>query len=659
MKRFGKLINFRYIFYPFLIFLLGMNIARDIFAGNVWTIVVAGLLIFGLIVGCLLRKAYKPLVILLCCFILGNGLYFLGNLTFLSKEYSGMVSIVGRATDDITDYQYASSIVLDDVYIDGEKADNVRVYIKGNGKINAGDILSFEGNVQNSKAFNLRQFNLNDYRDGVRYSTEVRFENLVIADGYLKFDERVRLAVKEELYSNMSQTNAGTAYAVLFGDKNGLDDEVQSAFVASGIVHILAVSGLHVGFLISLFYGVMNKCKVNRYVNFAITTAVIIFYAYLCSFSPSVCRAGIMGIVYMLSKVLHRKYDSLNSLGLAGFIICFVSPLTALDVGFQMSIFCVAVIAVLNKPLTKILSRVMPYKIASLLSLSISAQLGVLPMTVSMGSLNLLSPLTNLIIVPIFSIIYPILFILAFVSTFIPIGSLLVIVDWLFTMISKVAIFFSYSPLTIDIPNFNFSMESYYYLLLFALGGYVMINPYKRLIIAQVMAVLMITSFGITNVVPISSSITYICSHSSQSVILVNAKGEKLIVGYNSRLSTYQSEFDVGDLDTFVSLSRTSPSEIEKLGELGVQNLIGEENVEILSEFSNFQSNKNVYVGDFRIKFISFDETFLGVQISFDQTEIFVASEEEFGYNTLSKACDIQEIDFLFAGNNENLKNEC
>lgn len=141
MERFGKLINFRYIFYPFLILLLGINIARDIFAGNVWTIVIAVLLILCLIIGCLLRKAYKPLIILLCCFILGNGLYFLGNLTFVGKEYSGTVSVVGRATDDISDYQYSSSIVLDDVYIDGEKADNVRVYVKGSGEINVGNLI--------------------------------------------------------------------------------------------------------------------------------------------------------------------------------------------------------------------------------------------------------------------------------------------------------------------------------------------------------------------------------------------------------------------------------------------------------------------------------------------------------------------------------------
>ena len=116
---------------------------------------------------------------------------------------------------------------------------------------------------------------------------------------------------------------------MLFGGKQGLSDELKDMFSYSGISHILAVSGLHIGVLVSLIYYCLKKIKLNKFVKLILLATVLIFYSYLCDFTPSVCRASIMAVILCLCDLYKIQYDALSSLSIAGIIILLLIAVCA------------------------------------------------------------------------------------------------------------------------------------------------------------------------------------------------------------------------------------------------------------------------------------------------------------------------------------------
>ena len=209
--------------------------------------------------------------------------------------------------------------MLDDCFIGEEKAKNIVLSVRKDVdiEIKNGDILSFNSYVNKVHLFELGKFNTYYLRNKTAYESSVNSSNLTVTSGNIKFDEKVRAKLKEVLYSNMSEEGVGIAFAALTGDKSSLDDEVKNNFRKSGIIHLLTVSGLHITFLIALLSFVLKKCKVNKYVNFALIFAFLGFYCYICGFTPSVLRASIMGLILILAPIFGKEYDRLTTLSMA------------------------------------------------------------------------------------------------------------------------------------------------------------------------------------------------------------------------------------------------------------------------------------------------------------------------------------------------------
>jgi len=392
MKVKSKVLHFRYVFYPFMALLFGLVVSRKLFAGDILTCVIVPLLFVGLAVFCIFFRKFKPLILLSIFFLLGNGIYFLGLVCYDCKDYEGENIVIGRVTDDIREYEYSTMYKLDSVLINGEGAKNIYLYVSGGEMLEAGDKVTFSGEVEKIKLFELGSFNSTYLRNNIGYTANAKFADITVVDKNLKFDESLRISVKKMLYANMSEENAAISYAVLFGDKYDIPHATKDIYRNAGIIHILTVSGLHVGFLISLIYFFLGLCRIKRLYTTIITAVILLLYNIICGFAPSIVRASIMAMVIMLSKLSGKEYDSLNSLGLAVFIILAINPLYAFDSGFLMSFFCVTSIFMLNPPLSKMLKKIMPNSVATYISLSISAQIGILPFVASFfQNLNFLS----------------------------------------------------------------------------------------------------------------------------------------------------------------------------------------------------------------------------------------------------------------------------
>lgn len=127
--------------------------------------------------------------------------------------------------------------------------------------------------------------------------------------------------------------------SLLLGNTSELDYITETNLSVSGIRHVAAVSGLHVSILFSVLYLFTFR---NRYLALLVGTPVLLIFAAMAGFTPSILRAAIMQFLMLLSMVLDREYDNATALATAALGLLAVNPLTVTSVGFQLSIASVA-----------------------------------------------------------------------------------------------------------------------------------------------------------------------------------------------------------------------------------------------------------------------------------------------------------------------------
>lgn len=149
--------------------------------------------------------------------------------------------------------------------------------------------------------------------------------------------------------------------------------------------HILAVSGMHISYLVLGFEFGLKKFLGKKYTR-VITIFILIFYLCLVGFSPSIVRAVLMGIMSILSKLIYRKNDIYTSIALSLFIILIYNPYLIFQVGLQLSYGGTLGIIFFNKKILKLFQKIKLRKrrkyiekLQEILSVTISAQIIIFP----------------------------------------------------------------------------------------------------------------------------------------------------------------------------------------------------------------------------------------------------------------------------------------
>ncbi len=655
-----KQFNSRPLFYVFLSFLLAIATAKFVFDGNLRYIIFDVVILLVFIVYSIWKKYFKCLAVVLCVFMLGLGWFFVGLSMFEGKTYTGQVSVVGRISDDVkySTYGGSATIILKDVTIDGESAGNISLVLSfdSSSDFEIGDIVSFTTNVQNVKLFTLGSFNSSYYRDRTPYTASVDIDEVEIQGNSLTLIEKFRLKVKEVLYDCMGETNGSVAYAVLFGDKNDLDDDVYLAYQSSGIIHLLTVSGLHVSFLIALLGWVLKKCRIKGMLNFFICLVFLGVYATFCGYSPSILRAGIMGLVLFFTRISGKWYDGLSSLGLAGLIILIFSPLSALDVGFLMSFFCVLSIYIIAPTINKLLTKIFPRAVASSFSISIGIQIGILPFLGMIdGTLNFLSFFVNLVVIPFFSVLYPLLFVSVLLVAMLPfLGFLLQICGWGFSVIEIVANFFGSTSLLTTIEPFDIFFVASLFVLFFLLSHYFLTSRKVKAICCSSVFALSAVLYGVSYVqFPVTSSLVYCYNYSYSVLVLTNSKGESVIVdfGYESFTRKLLNALEIKQITTAFVLQKPTIL-IDSANEIGVETLIRADGGQGYDNEVLMELNEEGSVGGFTFVYRGYGTRMLGLEISFDDTTIFILRDWTLTETQLS-SLPVENYDFVVLGKHE------
>ena len=177
----------------------------------------------------------------------------------------------------------------------------------------------------------------------------------------LRWTEKLRRRVEDVIDAAYSENriHAQVLKGMLLGLRSGLSPDILDAFRNSGSIHILAVSGLHVGLIATVCFFGFSLLRLPRKATDLLTIAAVILYACLVGFRPSVFRASLMAVIYLISRIIERDRDLFNLLAFAALVLLLINPAQLWDIGFQLSFAAVASIVYLAPKWERFFARVL------------------------------------------------------------------------------------------------------------------------------------------------------------------------------------------------------------------------------------------------------------------------------------------------------------
>lgn len=221
---------------------------------------------------------------------------------------------------------------------------------------------------------------------------------------------KLRKAIRRIIDRHFDAREGGFLKAVLIGERTGLERPLMDDFSKTGTMHILAISGLHVGMIAAMLIGIFSLLRVPARLRLAAASFCLVFYCIMTGSPPSIVRAVIMFVLFAAGRVIDRQSDTVNSLSIAAFIILFAEPRALFDIGFQLSfasVFSIAVLAPrirnfftsrfegMDSPVAGIASF-----FAKTVSVSLAAWIGTAPLIAGYFNIvSLISVIANIVIV--------------------------------------------------------------------------------------------------------------------------------------------------------------------------------------------------------------------------------------------------------------------
>ena len=250
--------------------------------------------------------------------------------------------------------------------------------------------------------------------------------NLLIKTGYV-----LRDSIVDTVNRCMPAQHAALLNGMLIGYREDLGEEVEKAFRDAGLLHIMAVSGANVAFIVLPLLFVFKRFGLNKIASCSLIIAFIAVFACVTGFEPSVVRAVIMADNVLVGRMLRRETDIYTSISFAALLMLLYNPFILFNTGFQLSYAATISLCLFYANIKKALAGVrlpvitrlaetarlsettklpvaarLTETIKDTLAGTLAAQLGVLPLSASyFNSISLISLFSNLVVVPLTGII--------------------------------------------------------------------------------------------------------------------------------------------------------------------------------------------------------------------------------------------------------------
>ena len=258
-----------------------------------------------------------------------------------------------------------------------------------------GDLIAIPAPIREvSPPLNPEEFDYRAYlaRKGITGQTYLKDDDWIDlqandANPIYAFSYRFRDVLLASLHrSGLNDNEFGVAAAILLGYDDYLADEVRKDYVAAGSMHILCVSGMHVGIiylLASFLLGFLNRKKWQKTLKQVLLLTLIWFYALIAGLSPSILRASLMISFVIIGEAIRRKGFVINSIAASAFILLCINPNNLFEIGFLLSYAAVMGIVVLQRPIYNLLyvKNKLLDKAWQITAVALSAQIATIPFT--------------------------------------------------------------------------------------------------------------------------------------------------------------------------------------------------------------------------------------------------------------------------------------
>ncbi len=365
------------------------------------------LVLFAFVAYFLFKKS--DLKLFACLISLSLGLFyysFYGSLVYQNiVEFDGDEVIVSGEliefrdlSGDITEYKI-------DGKINGKKSAKILCY--GEAKnCEIGDKIHVMGTLKTPE--NTYVFNSYDYYKSNEIFLVMNYATKVKIEPKSGFDIRRILGdYREHIYDvfdeNLDKNSSSILSAMLLGDKSGVDDVVLTQMYRSGIGHIMAVSGVHLTVVCSILWYFIGALPFNKYAKFVILMVPLTLFVILVGSSNSVLRAAIMIILVYGGSLFKRRADIANSLGIAGVLLTLSCPYVVRDASFLLSFTGVLAIGVISPYIVKLAeekAEIGKFR-KSFIHCAVTSVLIFPVATLFFNEISIISPISNLFLIPI------------------------------------------------------------------------------------------------------------------------------------------------------------------------------------------------------------------------------------------------------------------
>lgn len=364
----------------------------------------------------------------LCLLVLLVGLLYAG---LLIKEIPSDLPVIQGASRSgtvqdfpFTDGDKTTFIIKTDRSSPWEKKIRVICYFQTD--ITRGDQITIRGTLKPPhRPGNPGEFNYPLFlsHNGIYYNMTVKkaadLHQLAQEQGPLKYLDAFRTRGEKFFQEVLPDRESSILLGMLLGSREGIDEEQYDAFQKTGIIHILSVSGLHVGFLLLLVGWVSSLLGLNHRNRFLVGTGILLLYGTMIAWPVCVMRSIIMGILGLLAFYSGREKGLLNALAIAGVITLLAVPASLFTISFQFTFLATWGLLYLFPRLREAWPRKGWFW--DLIWLPLAAELAVLPLTAYY--FNIFTPvsiLTNILVTYISGAAVIFGFIALFLAAFIP-----------------------------------------------------------------------------------------------------------------------------------------------------------------------------------------------------------------------------------------------
>jgi DNA internalization-related competence protein ComEC/Rec2 len=402
-------------------------------------------------------------------------------------------------------------------------------YIKNNQKklkINLGDEVEIKGIMygpENNRNFNL--FNYRKYLLSKKIKKVIKADSVVVKEKNKSINYKLKTLINKRI-SKLKSKDYLKAY--IMGSTEYLNEEVKESFIKNGISHLFAISGDSISIFITILVKILEKIFKNKKIINIICFLFLFFYMFITDYSPSVVRASVFFMLLTLNKTLNFNLTTIKVFIILFCIVLIYNPFYIYNLGFTFSYlisFSLIVTSNLINNYKKYFSKLF---FVSSISFLVS-----LPVVINnYFEFNILSPILNLIFVPIIAfIIFP----LSLITFIIPIfDNILFLFSEIFNLLS---LFLSMFSLNVIVPKMNLISILIYYIILYKTILNMKKKKYKLLLLLYFFFYLFISN------IRMSDTLTMIDVGQGDSTLIEYKNGKNILIDTGGKLS-FDEKYD-------------------------------------------------------------------------------------------------------------------